>query len=70
MEISIKDLATTVAKYVGFTGKIVWDATKPNGQPRRCLDVSRAQNEFGFKAKMQFSEGLKKTVDWYLSTLK
>jgi GDP-L-fucose synthase len=70
MEISIKDLATTVAEYVGFSGKIVWDKTKPNGQPRRCLDVSRAQKEFGFKAKTKFSDGLKKTVDWYLSTLK
>jgi len=70
MEISIEDLATTVAEYVEFTGKIVWDKTKPNGQPRRCLDVSRAQKEFGFKAKTKFSDGLRKTVDWYLSTLK
>ncbi|VVB73562.1 GDP-L-fucose synthase [uncultured archaeon] len=70
MEISIKDLATTVAEHVGFSGKIVWDTTKPNGQPRRCLDVSRAQEEFGFKARMNFDEGLKNTVDWYLSTLK
>jgi len=64
-EISIKDLAKLIVKLIGFKGKIVWDKTKPDGQPRRCLDTSRAYREFGFKAKINFEEGLKKTVDWY-----
>lgn len=67
-EISIKDLAETVKKVVGFKGKIVWDKTKPDGQPRRKLDVSRAKNEFGFESKVKFTEGLKKTVEWYIKT--
>ena len=49
-----------------FGGEIRWDTTKPDGQPRRCLDVSLAEKEFGFKAKTSFDEGLKKTIDWYL----
>jgi GDP-L-fucose synthase len=49
----------------GLTGKIVWDKTKPDGQPRRMLDTSRTKNEFGFEAKMNFEEGLKRTVEWY-----
>jgi GDP-L-fucose synthase len=65
-EISIKDLAHKIAALTGFNGRIVWDATKPNGQPRRCLDVSRAEAFFGFKAATGFDEGLRKTVDWYL----
>jgi GDP-L-fucose synthase len=69
-EISIKDLVTLIAKYAGFTGKIVWDKTKPNGQPRRMLDVSRAEKEFGFKSKTDFKKGLKNTVDWYKSSPK
>jgi GDP-L-fucose synthase len=69
MEISIKDLTETIARHVGFKGKIKWDATKPNGQPRRLLDVSRAQGEFGFKAKMSFDEGLQRTVEWYRNHL-
>ncbi|MBI1822842.1 MAG: GDP-L-fucose synthase [Nitrospirae bacterium] len=64
-EISIKDLAELIAKLSGFTGKIVWDATKPDGQPRRCLDTTRAFKEFGFKASTPFEEGLKKTIAWY-----
>jgi GDP-L-fucose synthase len=64
-EISIRNLVTIIADHVGFKGKITWDATKPNGQPRRCLDVSRAEKEFGFKAKMTFEEGLKRTIEWY-----
>lgn len=64
-EISIKDLAEKIAKLSGFMGKLSWDATQPDGQPRRCLDVSRAANEFGFQAQMGFDEGLKETVDWY-----
>ncbi len=64
-EIKIKDLAALIKKLVEYSGNIVWDATKPNGQPRRCLDVTKAEREFGFKAKMDFKEGLKKTIDWY-----
>ncbi|MBI4546950.1 MAG: GDP-L-fucose synthase [Ignavibacteriae bacterium] len=66
MEISIKDLLETIARYTGFKGKIAWDTTKPNGQPRRCLDVSRAEREFGFKARTNFEEGLRRTIEWYL----
>jgi len=64
-EISIKDLAKKVASLCGFEGMIEWDGTKPDGQPRRCLDTSRAFTEFGFKAKTSFEEGLEKTVRWY-----
>jgi len=64
-EISIKELVTLIAKLTGFTGKIVWDSTKPDGQPRRKLDTSRAEREFGFKSKTTFEKGLKKTIDWY-----
>ena len=64
-EISIKNLANLIARLTGFKGKIVWDKTKPDGQPRRCLDTSRAQREFGFRAKTDFETGLKKTIDWY-----
>ena len=63
-EIKIKDLAKLIAKLTGFKGKILWDTSKPDGQPRRCLDVSKAEKEFGFKAKTPFEEGLKKTIDW------
>ena len=66
MEISIKDLAELICDLVGFEGKIVWDKTKPDGQPRRCLDTSRASKEFGFRAKTDFREGLRKTIGWYL----
>jgi GDP-L-fucose synthase len=64
-EISIKDLVYMIVKNTGFHGNVVWDASKPDGQPRRCLDVSKAKREFGFMAKMGFKEGLKKTVDWF-----
>jgi len=64
-EIKIRDLAELIKKMVGYNGKIVWDTTKPNGQPRRCLDVTKAEKEFGFRAKMDFEEGLKKTIEWY-----
>ena len=67
-EISIKYLVNLIAKNIGFKGKIRFDSTKPDGQPRRCLDTSRAEKEFGFKAKMNFDEGLKKTVEWYIKT--
>jgi len=64
-EISIKDLAELIAKLTGFKGKIVWDTSKPDGQPRRMLDTSKAEKEFGFKSKTGFEEGLKKTIEWY-----
>ena len=64
-EISIKDLVELIAKLTGFEGKIVWDSSKPDGQPRRCLDTSRAKEYFGFQAHTNFEEGLKKTIDWY-----
>jgi GDP-L-fucose synthase len=67
MEIKIKDLVEKIARYMQFTGKIVWDTSKPNGQPRRCLDTTRAEKEFGFKAKTGFDEGLQKTITWYCS---
>jgi GDP-L-fucose synthase len=65
-EISIKDLAELIARLTCFKGKLVWDKSKPNGQPRRGLDVSRAEKYFGFKANMTFEEGLHRTIDWYL----
>jgi GDP-L-fucose synthase len=64
-EISIKDLVKLIAKLVGFEGEIRGDTTKPDGQPRRCLDVSRAKKEFGFEAKVDFREGLERTIEWY-----
>jgi GDP-L-fucose synthase len=67
MEISIKDLLQTVCRLMDYRGEIKWDPTKPDGQPRRRLDVSRAEKEFGFKAKTDFEIGLKKTIEWYLS---
>jgi GDP-L-fucose synthase len=67
MEISIKDLTELIAELVGYEGEIVWDSTQPDGQPRRSLDTSRAEEQFGFKAKTDFREGLRRTIDWYLS---
>jgi GDP-L-fucose synthase len=64
-EISIKDLAEKVARLTGFKGKLVWDTSKPNGQPRRGLDVSRAEALFGFRADTLFDEGLQRTITWY-----
>jgi GDP-L-fucose synthase len=64
-EISIRDLATEVATAVGYSGEILWDTTKPNGQPRRKLDVSRAQKLFGFRSTTGFAEGLANTVTAY-----
>jgi len=66
-EISIRDLVEIIQKHTGFTGEIHWDSSKPDGQPRRCLAVSRAKEEFGFEAKMQFDEGLKRTITWYMN---
>jgi GDP-L-fucose synthase len=68
-EISIKDLVTKIAQLTGFTGELVWDTTKPNGQPRRKLDVSRAEAAFGFRSQMSFDEGLRRTIDWYRAAL-
>jgi len=65
MEISIRDLAGLIAKLTGFDGKITWDTSKPNGQPRRGLDVSRAKEYFGFEAQMSFEEGLRRTIEWF-----
>jgi GDP-L-fucose synthase len=67
-EISIRDLAEKIAALSGYTGRIVWDPTKPNGQPRRSLDVSRAERLFGFRAETSFDAGLKTTIDWYCRT--
>lgn len=66
-EISIRDLASLIAAQVGFKGNILWDQTKPNGQPRRCLDVTRARDLFGFEAKYSFEEGLRRTISWYVN---
>ena len=65
VEIAIRDLVALIAELTGFDGRIVWDATKPDGQPRRCLDTSRAQKEFAFKAKTELREGLRWTIEWY-----
>jgi len=64
-EISIKDLVELIARLTDFKGKIIWDTSKPDGQPRRYLDTSKAEKEFGFRTKTDFEEGLKKTIDWY-----
>ncbi|UCF61280.1 MAG: GDP-L-fucose synthase [Anaerolineaceae bacterium] len=64
-EISIKDLAELIAQLTDFGGRLVWDTTKPNGQPRRALDISKAEELFGFRAKMPFEEGLRQTIEWY-----
>jgi GDP-L-fucose synthase len=65
LEITIKELVRLIVKFTGFNGKIIWDDKRPDGQPRRCLDTSKAEDEFGFKARMNFEEGLKKTIAWY-----
>jgi GDP-L-fucose synthase len=64
-EISVTELANLITRLTGFKGKLVWDASKPDGQPRRKFDTIRAEKEFGFKAKTGFEEGLKKTIEWY-----
>jgi len=64
-EISIKGLVTLIAKITGFKGRLAWDATKPDGQPRRKLNVERARREFGFESKVTFEEGLKNTIEWF-----
>lgn len=70
LEISIKDLAEKIAAFVGFEGVVRWDTSYPNGQPRRNVDVTRAQEEFGFHATTQFDEGLRETVDWYFANVR
>jgi GDP-L-fucose synthase len=67
-EILIRDLVAKIAALTGFQGRIVWDTSQPNGQPRRCLEVSRAEREFGFRARTGFEDGLRKTVEWYLAS--
>lgn len=64
-EISIKDLAELICELAGFDGTIEWDTSKPDGQPRRRLDTSRAKQEFGFEARTDFGEGLRRTIEWY-----
>ena len=66
-EISIKDLVELICELTKFKGEIEWDTSKPDGQPRRCLDTTKAKQEFGFEAKTSFREGLKKTIEWYRS---
>jgi GDP-L-fucose synthase len=66
-EISIRDLVERIVTLTDFRGRIAWDASKPDGQPRRCLDVSRAEREFGFRARTTFTDGLERTVRWYLA---
>jgi GDP-L-fucose synthase len=65
-EIAIKDLVPMIARLTGFQGKIVWDSSRPDGQPRRCLDVTRARERFGFTARTTFENGLRQTIEWYL----
>jgi GDP-L-fucose synthase len=69
MEISIRELAGLIARETDFRGEIVWDASKPDGQPRRALDVTRAEELFGFRARVGFMEGLRKTIEWYRTTM-
>jgi GDP-L-fucose synthase len=66
-EISIKDLTELIARLTGFEGWVRWDTSKPNGQPRRKLDTTRAKEYFGFSAKTNFEDGLRQTIDWYLA---
>jgi GDP-L-fucose synthase len=66
-EISIRELAERIVALTGYEGRVVWDGSKPDGQPRRCLDTSRAEREFGFRARTTFADGLERTVRWYLA---
>ncbi|MBA7700026.1 GDP-L-fucose synthase [subsurface metagenome] len=68
-EITIKDLTYKIKELTGFAGNLRWNLEKPDGQPRRCLDTSKAEKEFGFKAKTSFDEGLRKTIDWYVKKI-
>jgi GDP-L-fucose synthase len=64
-EISIRNLVELICELMEFDGEIVWEMDKPNGQPRRCLDTTRAKEAFGFTAQVDFKQGLKNTIDWY-----
>jgi GDP-L-fucose synthase len=66
-EVSIKELVEMISRLTGFEGRIVWDTTRPNGQPRRSLETSRANRLFGFKAQVGFEEGLRQTIEWYVA---
>lgn len=68
VEISIRELAQLIAQETAFKGKIIWDHSKPDGQPRRTVDTNRAADEFGFRARMQLAEGLRRTIQWYMAT--
>jgi GDP-L-fucose synthase len=68
-EIAIKDLVELIARLTGFHGRVAWDVSKPNGQPRRCLDTSHAESVFGFRSRTSFAEGLERTITWYRQTL-
>ena len=68
-EIPIKELVELIARLTEFDGRIVWDTSKPNGQPRRCLDTTRATNAFGFQARTTFVDGLRDTIEWYRHSL-
>ena len=65
IEISIRDLVGTICRLTGFSGDVIWDTSQPNGQPRRCLDTTRAEALFGFRARTPFEEGLRRTIEWY-----
>jgi GDP-L-fucose synthase len=69
-EISIRDLVTLITRLTGFKGELIWDATKPDGQPRRKLNVDRARSEFGFESEVTFEEGLRRTIERFESALK
>ena len=67
MQITISSLVRNIATLVGYKGKIIWNTSKPDGQPKRYLDTSKAKRDFGFKANTSFDIGLRKTIDWYLN---
>ena len=67
-EISIRQLGETIARLTGFSGRLLWDTSKPNGQPRRRLDTSRARRAFGFESQTSFEDGLRQTIEWYLKS--
>jgi GDP-L-fucose synthase len=69
-EITIRETVETIAELTGFSGELVWDSTKPDGQPRRRIDPSRAEQLLGWRAQMPFRDGLKNTIEWYLANRK
>jgi GDP-L-fucose synthase len=66
-EITIRDLVLLITRLMEFRGEVRWDESRPDGQPRRCLDTSRAERLFGFRAEVPFEEGLRRTIEWYRS---